>query len=260
MSMRHAKRKHKKYKSRNVSGIPGGQKPRSDPPYKITMYKGPSFFFTRVGTVLCYQKLAIVNNAGFTFANTRYEPTFAYDVDPTLGSTALPGFTELAQLYRLYRVQWFKLSATFSNLDTATTCTVFVCPSNVDPGNNSSTIQNLLSNPRCRDAQIGFGNGFGVSRKITINVGTDEFGGVVYTGQVDNYVGSSSGTAPTNNIFAAVGLVSTPALTSGVSVDVRIKVGIQFFELANPVTSIPVNKSMKVRPALVASQSSNTQL
>lgn len=244
-------KRHKKRKG-NMTHIKGGAKPKADPVYKITMYKGPSFFFSRVGTVLCFQKLAIINNPTFTFANIRFEPTFAYDVDPTAGSTALPGFTELGLLYRFYRVQWFKLTVKFSNLDAGTTCTTFVCPSNTDPGANTSSIQNLVSNPRCRDDQIGGQNGNGLSKKIVINVGTDEFGGVVYTGQIDNYVGSSAGTAPTNNIFGVVGILTTPAMTSGVSVDVRLKIGIQFLELSNPVTSALVNKSRITRSSISA--------
>jgi len=179
-------------------------------------------------------KFASVNNTTFTFANVRFEPTFCYDIDPAVGSTAMPGFTELGALYRFYRMVSCEADVGFSNIDTATVATVYICPTNIDPGANTTTAQNLLSNRRSVQRTIGPLNGNGIANHLKSVFGIEDFGGVKWTGQLDQYCGSTAGTAPSNNIFLAVGAFTTPSMTTGILADVRLTIEVEFFELATP--------------------------
>jgi len=188
----------------------------------------------RMETRLTYQKTVAVANAGFTYANVRFTPTSAYDVDPTLGSTAMPGFSELSGIYRFYRVRSFVCRARFSNLDSATTGTVYICPTNIDPGANASPNQPYISNRRARTDIIGPLNGNGVSKALVVKAGPDTYGGVVWTGQLDSYCAGVAST-PTNNIYVAAGFQANTAMTSGVNLDISITIRLEFFELSSPV-------------------------
>jgi hypothetical protein len=63
-------------------------------------------------TTLKYIVLDLVTNVGGTAASIRFR-TEAYDVDPALASTAMPGFTEFAAFYQRYRTlsMGYKFSA-----------------------------------------------------------------------------------------------------------------------------------------------------
>jgi len=185
-------------------------------------------------TTLTYQKTVAVLNAGFTYANVRFTPTSAYDVDPTLGSTAMPGFSELSGIYRFYRVRHFMARAMFSNLDAATTGTVYLTPTNIDPGANASPNQPYISNRRAKTYIIGPLNGNGVSKALVVRTGPDDFGGVVWTGQLDSYCAGVAST-PNNNIYVAAGCQMNTAMTAGVNMDIMINIQVEFFELASPV-------------------------
>jgi hypothetical protein len=190
---------------------------------------------SRFRTVLAFTKFYNMNFATNNFANTRFEPTNAYDVDPTLGSTAVPGFTELAGCYRFYRVKQFRVKCSFSNNDTTTSAVCYVCPVNTDPGVNTTTYQQLLSNRRSVQKIVGPSTGNGIVNNITTDVSVDDYGGVKWTGQLDAYCASTS-SSPTNNIWVAVGIESSAALTNGMAVNFNLIIEIEFFELNDPAT------------------------
>lgn len=56
-----------------------------------------------------------INNAGIQAASIQLNANGVYDVDPSLASTAVPGFNEFAALYQKYRVLKVKTSCTFVN-------------------------------------------------------------------------------------------------------------------------------------------------
>jgi len=177
-----------------------------------------------------------MNNGTLNYANIRFVPTFAYDVDPTLGSSAVPGFTELAGLYRFYRVKQFKCRVHFSNSDTATSAVCYVCPVNADPTPNTTSYQSFLSNRRSVMKIIGPSAGNGIVENLITDVSVDDFGGVRWTGQIDAYSASTSGTAPPNNVWVIVGAETTAAMTNGIAVCFRMEIEIEFFELTSPAT------------------------
>jgi len=196
---------------------------------------GPNFMPARFETTLSFCKLTSVANNGFGFANARFTPTAAYDVDPLIASTAVPGFTELAGMYRFYRVKAFSVEATFVNLDSATAALVYISLSNVDPGANSTVAQEYISNRRARVDIVGNSSGNSKSRMLKIDSSIANFGGVIWTGQLDTYSSSVTST-PTNNIFFVVGCQTTSAMTMGVAAMIYIDLSIEFFELASPAT------------------------
>lgn len=202
----------------------------------VSYIPGPMAVRRDAAPVLRFQKSGILLNAGITFANVRFEPTYAYDVDPVSGSTAMPYFTEYAAMYRFYRVIWFRVSVTFSNLDSTTSGTAYICPSNTDPGANSSTAQNLLSNRMGKSVVFGPSTGNGTTRTLSKKITVDKFGGVRYTRTIDNYFGSVTGTAPLNNIFFALGAYTSVGMTSGVYYDCTIDICLDFVEVQTPST------------------------
>ncbi len=180
-----------------------------------------------------------VNNVGAVFANVRYQPTYAYDIDPTLGSTAMPFFTEMGTLYRYYRVLSSRIVVHFSNKENFSTI-VYLCAVNFDPTANTSTYQNYLSNPVSRHHVVGpaTGNGIGTLQSSQT---TNGFSGSKWLGDADPYSARTNGTggAPANNWYWLVGCRSdgnTFTANNGVFCDITIHIRLCFFEEESPAT------------------------
>jgi hypothetical protein len=175
-----------------------------------------------------------MNNVGLAYANVRFEPSFMYDIDPLIGSTAMPGFVELAGMYRFYRIVSSRIHVDFSGLDQIG-LVAYVCPVNFDPGANSAVYVNYLSNRRCKTGPIGSSTG-NSTRSLNAHFSLSDFIGVSHANSaVDYYTGSTTGAAaPSNNVWWMVGAVANNVFTAGVYTNVRIDVVADFFELASP--------------------------
>jgi hypothetical protein len=168
------------------------------------------------------------------YASRRYIPTYVYDVDPSLGNTAVPGLAEYGAIYRLYRVRGSQISAAFSNKETfPVTC--YICPVNTDPGLNTANFSYYLSNRLSKQRNVGPLSGNGVTVLIDAQT-TGDFAGVPDTQQLDTYCGSTNGgTAPTNNWYWQVGVLTDgTVLSAGVFINVTVDMDVEFFELLNP--------------------------
>lgn len=88
--------------------------------------------------------LIVAGGSGTNQYQARWNPNAAYDVDPTLGSTSTPGFSEEAALYSHYRVVSSFVNFTFTNKSTSAGM-VYVTWSNGDPGTTASNV--FPSNP-----------------------------------------------------------------------------------------------------------------
>jgi len=77
---------------------------------------------------------------GTNVSSVRFTPNSAYDVDPVLGSTSTPGFSEWATLYGFYRVVAFSYKVDFVNTETTRSCAVYTVATNADPGTSLSYI------------------------------------------------------------------------------------------------------------------------
>lgn len=189
----------------------------------------------RFQTTLRYEAEGNQLNAGVNYSNTRLQPTTPYDVDPTLGSTAMPGFTELAALYRRYRVNRWVHKVMFANNESFPVV-VYLCPNNVDPGSNTASFQNFLSSrsstKKMLSAKGGQDRGIVVSR-----FSQSSFAGVPKSRSDDNTAGNTSGSsAPNNNIWSVVGIHSVNVQVSGVFVSNQIDIEVEFYELTTPAT------------------------
>jgi len=184
---------------------------------------------------LGFSKTVLVTNVGLNTANIRLVPTNAYDVDPTIGSTAVPGFTEWGGLYRFYRVVASRIKVSFMNNE-AFPGTCGVIPVNYDPTANhvSATTVQFLSQANSHDRPVGSITGMST---CVINHGatTATFGGASNLGVLDPYTAPTSGSsAPTNNWYWDVLFYPAQAIVSGCLVHIKMKVNVEFLELNSP--------------------------
>jgi hypothetical protein len=187
---------------------------------------------SRYRTRLRFYAFKSINNSGLTFANTRFFATGCNDVDPALGSPAMPGFTELGALYLKYRLRSSSIKVGFNNLDVGSSANCVVCPTNQDFGNNSSLFYNIFASRRAKTALLGEADSLS-TREIRHSFNMDEYTGIRYTAQDDIY-SSLTNTIPSNNVYWYVGIQTSSAMTSGVSAVVTIDCDLEFYELATP--------------------------
>lgn len=190
----------------------------------------------RVNRTLKFNKTSFFLQAGFQFSNIRFNPTFAYDIDPTIGSSAMPFFGELGLMYRYYRVNWFRAKVKFSNKDNAPK-TVYLCPTNFDPTVNLATFQTLLSQKVCVSKVVGRVDGASCGQLVSFS-SIQQLGGAANPLIPDAYTGRCDGTggSPANSMFIALGASSDAAEVSGTTYSLDILINLDFFELTTPAT------------------------
>jgi len=88
----------------------------------------------RYRTNLRFWKQLSFNFTASFVSNVRFRPTAAFDVDPTVGSTAMAGFAELATLYTSYRVLSSHIRVEAITTSVANPPTIIVGCQNTDPG------------------------------------------------------------------------------------------------------------------------------
>jgi len=202
-----------------------------NPNLRALVVRGPFAVPGRIRVTLSYSKTVAVTNATFGYANVRFSPTNAYDIDPVLGSTAMPFFTEYMTMYRRYRVDSANIRVGMANLDLVA-YTAYVTADNQDPGANTATPQPLMSNRTSKHGILGLGTGQGTC-VIRNRASTAYFAGVRNTQQDDAY-SALAGNSPTNNWWFAVGIFSTGAIANGVHCDIKLDVTVEFYEVATP--------------------------
>jgi len=196
------------------------------------VYRGLNFMPPIFQTKLRFSKQITMVNVASGWTNIRFSPTAAFDVDPVIGSTAMPGFTELAGIYRFYRVRGSAIKADFGNLDALAGIAV-VCPVNFDPTSNTTLFQQYLSSRSARMKPLGLSTGAGTAQ-IVHRLTDRDFGGALSVA-IDTYTASVTA-IPTNNIWWLVGAYLSAIQTNGVFVAVEIDIDVEFFELSSPAT------------------------
>lgn len=188
-------------------------------------------------------KLRFEKHVGFsqnTIASTsvRYKPTFAYDIDPNVGSTAMPGFTEYTALYGGYRVLGYSVDVAFANQE-AFDVTAYALTVAADPGANVSVAvaQSYLSNLNAKKCELGRATVTNRGR-IRFRESVARYAGQTWPGIFDPYSGAGSG-APSDILYVQVGAVPTNATstfttTTGVAITITIDVTIAFFTVTTP--------------------------
>jgi hypothetical protein len=191
-----------------------------------------------VVTRMRFNEYGILNNAGNTAAGKRWAPTNLYDVDPVLGSTAIPGFTEMSGLYRVARLNWSSAQVKFTNAEANLIMVVGLMPINYDPGPNpsASVCQSFLSNPLCKTVQLGLASGMG-SGSLRSRASTAQFAGSPVINVADSYATSTTASTNPNNwwwlLFASA---NVGTFINGIGYTISFDLEIRFSELANPAT------------------------
>lgn len=171
-----------------------------------------------------------LNNAGATFASVRFRPSSAFDVDPALGGTSMPGFNEVAGIYGRYRCLRFRADVTGVNLE-ANPVNMIVFMSNFDLGNNYSQVQSQFGNTFSRYRYLSPQGGMDRATirtpwwSITEYVGSD-------APMVDTDFSASISSSPTNNTFLNIGVWTGNAntLVNGVGMQIVIVGEYKFYE------------------------------
>lgn len=177
-----------------------------------------------------------VTTALAPYNGTYYIPTYAYDIDPSLGSTAVPFFTELGAIERKYRVEKSRAKAHFSNTD-LTPASCFLVPVNYLPTfGSTSLINSYMSNPFCKVGVVGPSTGDS-NCSLTCSASTAGFAASKYTGTEDGYCAQTSGAAPpVNNWYWALGVQTNVSANAGVYVDLVLEIDILFYEPSTPAS------------------------
>jgi len=183
-----------------------------------------------------YTKLTFGGFANLTIAAAtaviarRYTPSAAYDVDPLVGSTAMPGFAEFAALYNLYRVTTSRITVEFANQSTSA-IKVCVIPLNSDPGSapSSAVVDFWMLNPYSKVKVLSpVGS---PTEAIRSSMSTEKIFGSKAVYFDDTFAAQVTG-IPNNNWFWAIGLQS-PVVAAGnllIAVNIVIDIGLEFYE------------------------------
>jgi len=186
-----------------------------------------------VTELVFYTRLQVLIPTGSQSAAYRWRPTNAFDIDPTVGSTAAAGFTEFAAFYTSYRVLGSSIVVSTQNPSSTLAASMVVVPLNLDPtGTPSATVINSwASNSYGKHKLIGFSGALATTLKCSIS--TEKIYGSLTSRFDDNFIGLTSGSvAPANNWFWALGLIADGVLGSNlpISVETTIKIRCEFFD------------------------------
>jgi len=182
-------------------------------------------------TTLTYCTTLNVANVGVGNCSIRFNPCYLYDVDPTLGSTAMPGYAEFATLYASYRTISSTIEVDFNNRESFQ-ATAWICPSDADVGANYANFNYFNANALCKTFPLGPTTGAGTCRMIhTLSSKDMGFPAAIDAGDALRGYGS---TAPTNPWFWNVGLVTSLAQVSGMFVTVRVHITAHFGDIKQP--------------------------
>jgi hypothetical protein len=176
-------------------------------------------FWTQVGFVLT------TNN----YANYRFRPSGAFDVDPALGGTSMAGFAELSAFYQTYRVSRSQIKVTLICPSATIPVTLIVLPMNADP-TNSFGVANIIAsmgNPYAKSKTSGLtgSNPPVVSSDMSTKVifGDSE---VLF----DHNFTALVSTVPNNNWFWNVCVLAPAVIATAVYAVVEIYVDCEFYD------------------------------
>jgi hypothetical protein len=172
------------------------------------------------------QTLSLAASLG---ANYRWRPSAAFDVDPALGGTAMPGFAEAATFYATYRVISSRIKVTASNPSSTLPITLIVLPLNADP-TNAMSVPNIIAcsgNPYAKMKIIGL---LGANPAVVNNSMTTQkiYGdpAVFY----DHNFTSLVTTVPANNWFWNVAIYSSAVIATPVVINTEVEVDCEFYD------------------------------
>lgn len=201
---------------------------------QLLIVRGPHYMPSRIRTTLRFDAQSSILNAGVNHGNIRYTPTNAFDVDPILGSTSMPGFAELGAIYRFYRVNSWKVKVSAANRE-ITVGSICLAQLNFDPGANTANWQNYYSSRDSVKKYMGPLTG-ACQAELTMSGSVASLGGSdTHTMINDNY-SALTNAAPGNNIWIFIGTNSVANAANGCELSTQIDINLDFFEIAAPPT------------------------
>jgi len=178
-------------------------------------------------TKLEFTYASTLNNTVGAAVSRRFTPNAAYDVDPTLGSTSTPGFSELATLFNYYRVVGYSYSIEMVNKETFPVLFV-VTNTNLDPG--TSGLGSYMGNALTQSTLVSGSAGGPCRYEFAGTLSVVEVVGSKAVELDDNYASLTS-SLPTNKIWSAIGVDGLGStLTNGCGFLVRYVMHVRFFE------------------------------
>lgn len=200
------------------------------------LYKSPrSILPPEYDTRLKYIVQDIVTNVGGVAASIRFR-TDAYDVDPALASTAMPGFVEFAAFYARFRTLGMSYKFSCANQE-AFSVTMIHGFSNSSIASGSLSIT-YAGNPLMRSTIVGPLTGINTkilrqSATVVKIAGTEQpLFDDLYTGSTTSATLATAGT-----VWCNCGVISPVVMTAaGVLVTVEVTLHLRFYR-ANFLTS-----------------------
>lgn len=203
---------------------------------RLVMYKNlgtvvPDEFDTH----LKYNTFEVCTNVGGLAASLRFR-TEAYDVDPSLGSTAMPGFTEFAAFYARFRPLALSYKFSVANQEAFPLSVLHgYTTTSIASGSLNST---YAGNPLFGTSILGAAGGMSVAKfqrtaSVTKIVGTQQpLFDDLYTGSTTSATLATAGT-----VYCNFGVVAPQVMTAlGCVVTVQITLALRFYR-RNPLLS-----------------------
>lgn len=195
------------------------------------MYKSPRMIMpAQYVTSLSYLVDYIVTAVGASQTSIQYR-TEAFDVDPALGSTAMPGFAEMATFYQRYRPLRMSYQFDVANQE-AFTMAYLHGFSNSAISAASLNLQ-YAGNPTFKTAVVGPATGMntktfrGSTTVVNLRGTQQPLFDDLFTGSTTSATLATAGTT-----YCYLGLISPAAMTAlGSNVIVKITLQLQFYGL-----------------------------
>ncbi len=173
-----------------------------------------------------YTTIRQVNSLASTYVGVRWYSNALYDVDPLVGSSYVPFFTEWAAMYSYYRVTGYSIHAEITNLE-AFPVACYLVNMNTDPGTSgigydqeATTHGNAwMIGPNTGKSNLSIRKRYSVEQIVGDRISKTD----------TQFVGTSVAN-PADLTYVGLGFKSLATLTNGVYLTVSIQFVAEFFD------------------------------
>jgi hypothetical protein len=181
----------------------------------------------RVAVTLKWPVASILTSSGNSTIARRWTPNALYDIDPTFGSTSLPGFAEWINFYQWNVVPSYSYKCTFVNNE-AFPVVIYIMNATADPGTTGTNYYEYSTAKYGK--QITLSSKGGMDRKVV----TGRVSVSALTGQnvfLDNSFRGTSTSNPSTLVYFGIGYntLTNDFTTAGVTFQLELSVTAHFF-------------------------------
>lgn len=199
--------------------------------------------------------ISFIASGAVTRKAFRWTPNAPYDVDPVLGSTATPGYSEYAAMYTYSRVERYRVKMTFTNLDNIPIA-LYTYHSNVDPGTAGTSAVDYAQSFKGRTELLA--PFYASSGSFTLNdtVDTSRILGMSMS-QADSFR-SAVASVPADLLWwgFTVATMTGVNFTSGVAYEGYIEMTIRFYGRQTLLTTFKSSAALEAERLVFKSQRS----